>query len=310
MDLESYKTLSNNSQPPETTVLFKNKNKIFKKMQTIVAECNKTTSFNYLCPSFSNVDKFLEKTSQMSIESRQENQNSKSDKKYSKDHRERKELYIQFLEKKIYELLDHIYFIQKTQENVAKKFYANLFAFAEQLESERTRTATILDRRQREEGGAGWDEEDTRTVMRFEEKQGQLKKKVVEGTFQTLINYGVPRLLHYMSNALSFERSDSLILSGDNLDFEVFEIKQEIFSQKANSDKILFDILHLRNKMDEHLSSFDLIYRKISGNKNVRSTRVYKKLLEVENLNENFCECLFLDEKTKSILKYFQPVCI
>ena len=309
MDLETPKNSSNNSQSTESAILFKNKNKIFKKMQNIVAECNKTTSSINLCPSFSNVETFLGESSQISIEP-QNSQNQKSEKKYSKDHRERKELYIQFLEKKIYELLDHIYFVQKTQEQVAKKFYANLFAFAEQLESERNKTATILDRKQKEDGVLGWDEEDSRTVSSFEDKQGFLKKKVVEGTFQTLINYGVPRLLHYMSSALSFERSDSLILSGGNPDFELLEIKQEILGQKENSDRILFDILHLRNKMDEQLSSFDVIYRKISGNKNMRSRRVYQKLLEIENMGSNFYECQFLDEKTKSILKYFQPVCV
>lgn len=308
MEREFSKANSNSGHENDSQSLFKNKNKIFKKMQTIIAECQKTTSIYTVCPSFSGMESFSQSIhQQMSIESPQ-TENQKDDKQYSKDHRERKELYIQFLEKKIYELLDHIYFIQRTQEQIAKQLYFSFISFAEKLEVERSLIKSWF-KQNIDDPQTGFYDERWRSFEGFDEKQLCLKKNIVQNTIKTLIDYSVPRLLHYMAGALNVDMNDSLILSTKNKDFDHVSLKNEIWSQKENSDKILFDILHLRNKIFNQWTSFGIVSKKIINKRNVHAASLFEKLIDIEDPKINFSDCQFIDEKTKSILRYFEPIC-
>jgi hypothetical protein len=285
-------------------------------MESIVALCNQSIADFPSCPTFSRVEDIYSDFKSMAtppmLSNTPSHGNAHAQTKHSKDHRDRKELYIQFLEKKVVELLDHITYIRRTQENVVKRFYANVVVFAEQLEHERLAVLQKLAATSQATLFGAPESPDWKLVSSFDNRHLGLRKKVLDGTFQTLVNYSVPKLLHYMSNALTYESdpSVSIVPASAQKEINLVKLKEEIVGQKINSDQILFDIAHLRNKIDDQWVRFGQVTKQLLLLGHKVNLPFFQKMLEVEGSEPSVFECDFLDPKTKGILKYLQPVCL
>lgn len=296
------------------TPLFQKKNKIFRKMESIVALCNQSIADFPSCPTFSGVEDIFSDFKSMASPPMLSNApaSAHAQTKHSKDHRDRKELYIQFLEKKVVELVEHIGFIRRTQENVVKRFYASVVVFAEQLEHERLVVLQKLATANQKPLLGPPESPDWKLVSSFDNRHRGLRKKVLDGTFQTLVNYSVPKLLHYMSNALAYEpgNSASIVPASAQKEINLAKLREEIVGQKVNSDRILFDIAHLRNKIDDQWVRFGHVTKQLLLLGHQVNLPFFQKMLDIEGSDPNVFDCEFLDPKTKGILKYLQPVCL
>jgi hypothetical protein len=290
--------------------LFKNKSKIFKKMAEIETKYSNNVISNHFDQDFFDFEKFVNQSDQGSIKclkDQDSNNSSKfSEKNHSKDYRKRKTMYIVFLEKKIIQLLDHIYFMSKGQAEIAKSYYNVVITLQSQFEAEKLRLFNYCEMIQKNFNVTP-QEEYVEGLTNFFTKQNENRKKIVQGSLETVVNYSVPKLLYFLSNSQDYLRKDELVLFDTSNQIEGWGFKKEVNLQKQNYDKILFDVVLINERIGDQLNAFDDLMRRIFKQAKLKSSQVLKKIAEIERIDSNLVDCSFVDGYTKNILQYFKP---
>lgn len=128
-----------NSEASSVAPLFSRRNKIYQKIMQLI-DANKNLNFN---SSFLDFDRFLEQEFS-NVEEFRDLKEKKQAKDHSKDHRRRKELYVKFLEHKIFELLDYTFKLNESRKKIAQGLIDVLSEKYNQLNLEKTRIAKLF----------------------------------------------------------------------------------------------------------------------------------------------------------------------
>jgi len=287
--------------------LFRNKNKLFKKMEDLENRYVQSNISYYFDDDFFSFEKFFDQQTDVrpirSVHDQDSHSSKVSDKNYSKDYRKRKTVYIQFLEKKIIQLMDHIYFMSKVQAESAKSCFSVLINIQQQFESEKLKLYEYCESLHKSFDSL-LHEDYARNFINFFGEQNKRRKKIVQKSLKNVADFATPRLLYFLSNTQNYSTKDELILLDTHIQLDKFDLKREVRQQKQNYDNILWEISMISDKIVNQITDFDSLIKKILKQTKIQSEHVFTKIAEIENSTNSLVECPFVDEHTKSIIKF------